>query len=86
MISADKLGRVGVEVDIDLDMDNEGQVLIVAKLGRNQLQLLDWGWIQLLNRKEGGNRIESHKELLGQGQRFENKSGYVYPPLTLYPL
>jgi hypothetical protein len=40
-VSADKLGRVGVEVDIDLDMDNEGQVLIVAKLGRNQLQLLD---------------------------------------------
>jgi hypothetical protein len=39
----------------------------------------------LLNRKGGGNRIESHKGLLGLGQRFENKSGYVNPPLHTLP-
>jgi hypothetical protein len=88
MVSEEKLGEVevgvGVEVDIDLDMDNEGKVSIVAKRERNRLQPLDWDWTQLLNRKGGGNKIESHKELLGLGQRSENKNGYVYPPFILY--
>jgi len=40
MVLADKLGAVE-EVETDMVMVNEGRVLIVAKLERNQLQLLD---------------------------------------------
>jgi len=40
MVLADKLGAVE-EVEIDMVMVNEGRVLIVAKLGRNQLLPLD---------------------------------------------
>lgn len=74
-------------MDTDTGTDKEGQVWIVAKLGRNQLQLVDWVWIQLQNKKGEGNRIELHKGLLGQEQRLENKRGYVANLLSLlfYP-
>jgi len=41
MSAMDKEGAAGVEVEIVMDVDNVGQVLIVAKMGRNRSRLLD---------------------------------------------